>query len=157
MFEADADPAGPRAPLREEAATERSAPALLEPSRPTPGSTIQDIAGGTLSFDWRVDAPGIAARYPGKRLRTDFCMRVTGETTGFFVMLAVPGDASAVVVALDEIRLRLGPRYGLLARVPIRWSLILSLATGGPLFTSRESELILLARDASPRGRPRRA
>ena len=68
-------------------------PLLLEPSRPAPGSTIQDVPGETLSFDWRVDAPGLEAAYPGKRLRTDFCMRVTGETSGFFVMLAVPGDA----------------------------------------------------------------
>lgn len=159
MFEADAESTD-RAPRPEADAPERispaPSPALLEPLRPTPGATIQDVAGGMLSFDWRVDAPAIAATYAGRRLRTDFCMRVTGETSGFFVMLAVAGDASRVSLPLDEIRLKLGPRYGLLARVPVRWSLILSLATGGPLFTSRESELILLARDAAPYGHRRR-
>ena len=91
-----------------------------------------------------MDAGAIEAAYADRRLRTDFCLGIAGETHGCFIMLALPGDANAVLLSLDEIRLKLGSRYRRPARVTLRWSLTLALATGGPLFTSSASELLLV-------------
>lgn len=140
MFEADAERTSPEEPTPQDTADD---PVLLEPLTPSRGSTVADAPGGTLSFAWRVDARAVESAYAGRRLRTDFCLGIAGETHGCFIMLALPCDANAALLSLDEIRLKLGPRYRRPARVVLRWSLTLALAAGGPLFTSRESDFVL--------------
>jgi hypothetical protein len=142
MFEADAERTGPEEPDPQDAVEN---PLLLEPVAPRRGATVADVPGGTLAFSWRVDAGAVVAAYPRRRLRTDFCLGIAGESHGSFIMLALPSDANAVLVSLDEIRLKLGSRYRRPARVALRWSLTLALAAGGPLFRSRESDLVLVA------------
>jgi hypothetical protein len=160
MFEADA-----KAKLRREsqppgesteAARRADSPAPLDPLQPSTGSIVEDVQGGTLTFTWRVDTRALESAHAGKRLRTDFCLRIADETRRCFVMLALPADASAVTLPFDEIRLKVGPHYKRPARVAVRWFLTLSLATSGPLFSSRESDLVIVASPDHPRRRQRR-
>lgn len=141
MFEADAERTDPEGSTPQDAT---ESPVLLEPLTPFRGATVADAPRGLLSFVWRVDARAIAAAYANRRLRTDFCLGIAGETRGCFIMLALPCDANAALLSLDEIRLKLGSRYRRPARVVLRWSLMLALAAGGPLFTSRESDFVLV-------------
>ena len=143
MFEADAERTSSEEPTPQDTADD---PVLLEPLKPSRGSTVADAPGGTLSFAWRVDPRALEAAYAGRRLRTDFCLRVAGETRGCFIMMALPCDANAVTLSLDEIRLKLGLKYARPARVVLRWFLTLALAAGGPLFTSRESAFVLVSK-----------
>ena len=160
MFEADAKPSLPRESLPSgddpEPLRRADSRTLLAPLRPSTGSTVEDVPGGSLSFAWSVDTHAVEATHPGRRLRTDFCLRVADETRGCFVMLALSSDTTAVTLPFDEIRLKLGSHYRRPASVAVRWFLTLSLATSGPLYTSRESDVVLVAPPALSRRRARR-
>lgn len=157
MFEGGSRSTLPGEPLAQgEVAPRADSPALLEPLRPQAGSTVEDVPGGTLSFVWGVDTRALELDFAGRRLRTDFCLTIADETRRCFVMLALSADTSQVALPFDEIRLKLGSRYKRPARVAVRWFLTLSLATSGPLFTSRESDLVLLGPPDHPRRRQRR-
>jgi hypothetical protein len=148
------NPARERTPLTAATCAEptRSAETavLLEPSAPSSGSTVRETPDGSITFGWRVDGTRIQALYPGERLRTDFCMKVAGETRGFFMMMSVPAEAAEVTLSIEEIRSKLGPSYARLENADVEWQVSLALATGGPLFTSRGSDLSLVA-PRSPR------
>ena len=145
MHDADAEPG--RFPETCDAADPDSA-APLEPVSPADGSDVEDVPGGRLAFAWRRDARALESGPPVRALRIDLCVRFAGETRGCIVMLALPGDAFSAAIPFDEIRVKLGPRYARPARVPLVWFLSLSRATGGPLYVSRESDLVLVAKKA---------
>jgi hypothetical protein len=147
MHDAHAEP--DRFPETCEAADADSA-APLEPVSPADGSDVEDVPGGRLAFAWRRDARALESGPSVRALRIDLCVRSAGETRGCVVMLALPGDAFSATIPFDEIRLKLGPRYARPARVSLVWFLSLSRATGGPLYVSRESELVLVVKDTRP-------
>jgi hypothetical protein len=148
-------------PIPEAEAPSWEGPVLLEPRTPAPGSKITVAPGGVLGFAWSADEETLRSLHAGQKLRVDFCMRVAGETSGYFIMQTVSPAARELTLTFAEIRAKLGPAHAKAERVRVRWQLSLSVANSGPFFTSREAEFQLLSppkapRETGPDGRPTR-
>lgn len=157
MSHAEPKPAAERHPPGDAAPARRAeATVLLEPLAPSSGSTLLETPDGAAVFGWRVDGR-VQALFPRERLRTDFCMRLAGETRGFFLMKSLAGTPDTLTLPWHEIRAKLGPAYGGSGGARVEWQVCLALAAGAPLFTSRAFDLLLAApRDPRARRRPGR-
>jgi len=135
----------PLTAARVETTSRVAGPVLLTPCAPASGSQMAETRGGSLTFGWRADANAIGDLYPRERLRTDFCLKVAGDSRGFFIMKSVTGDTFSVTLSYEEIRFKLGPAFDRGENAHVQWHVCLSLATGGPLFVSSRSDLTLVA------------